>query len=261
MTHATTTFPRLSWSQVYTYQQCPAKHFFSKCFPAEFVPSALKFGSAVHKALAAFYIARQDGCGFGVDELMANFDGAWSMPEKTEVRFGKDEDARSLREMAERMFSAFLDAVQPGEVLAVEQPFAVEIGDGLLVTGIVDLVEIKDGRFWIVDHKTSKGTPSSAFDAEQVALYRLGLQELGVIPEGADVCLRYDVLRKLKTKGDFISVEVQVAKNDFDQLKAKLAQVWRAIEAGIVYRVRGWQCAGCPWSEACATVDLGEETP
>lgn len=92
-------------------------------------------------------------------------------------------------------------------------------------------------------------------------MYRLGLQELGVIPEGVDVGLRYDVLRKLKTKGDFVSVEVQVDEQDFGQLQAKLAQVWRAIDAGIVYRVRGWQCAGCPWSEACVVVDLAEETP
>ena len=65
------------------------------------------------------------------------------------------------RRMAARMLSTFLESVQPGEVIAVEQPFAVEMADGILVTGIVDLVEIRDGRFWIVDNKTSKNAPSA----------------------------------------------------------------------------------------------------
>ena len=60
--------------------------------------------------------------------------------------FNKDESPDTLRAMAERMPGVFRDAVRPGEILAVEESFAVEPVEGILVTGIVDLVEVKDGR-------------------------------------------------------------------------------------------------------------------
>ncbi len=161
-----------------------------------------------------------------------------------------------MREMAHRMLTAFLEAVSPGEVLAVEQGFSVEIAEGLLISGFVDLVEIKEGRFWIVDFKTAKGEPSAAFDTEQVGFYRIGLQELGLVPAGAEVGLRYDVLRKLKTKGEFVSVEVVVTDKELTDLRHKLTQVWQAMDAPILYRVKGWSCQQCSWANACREVDL-----
>jgi CRISPR/Cas system-associated exonuclease Cas4 (RecB family) len=160
--------------------------------------------------------------------------------------------------MAERMLGAFLEGVRPGEILAVEESFAVEPVEGILVTGVVDLVEVKDGRFWIVDAKTGKNQPSEAFDKEQVGLYRLGLEELGLIPEGADVGLRYDVLRKLKKKQEFVQVEVEVAPKELSDLRGKLGAIWRAMDAGIIYRSRNWACDGCQWAKACAEADLTE---
>ena len=248
--------PRLSWSQINTYTQCPAKWWSSPHFPMEHVPSALKFGRAVHHALAAFYAALPEGCHLEADELLSVYETAWSEPEEAVVRFGKNEDEGVLRQMAARMFGAFLETVQPGEVLAVEESFAVEIS-GVLVSGIVDLVEVKDGKFWVVDNKTSKNEPSSAFDGEQLLLYRLGLEQLGLIPEDAEVGLRFDVLRKLKTRGEFVTVEVEATAETLQAVEDKVAQVAKAIEAGVVYRNRSWACAGCPWSRTCAEVDLG----
>jgi len=256
MTVATETLTRLSFSQMRQYTACPAKWWFSRHLPPEHTPSPLKFGRAIHKAVAAFYEGQLAGGRLEPDQLVAVYDEAWAEPEDVEIRFGKGEDTEGLRSMAARMLRAFVETVEPGEIIAVEQPFAVEIGEGVLVSGVVDLVEIKDGRFWVVDNKTSKNAPSSAFDIEQVALYRLGLVELGLIPEDANVGLRYDVLRKLKTKGEFVSIEVETTGKDLDDLRQKLGQVARAIQEGIVYRTRGWQCSGCPWSRACAETDL-----
>ena len=62
--------------------------------------------------------------------------------------------------------------------------------------------------------------------------------------------------RKLKTKGEFVPVEVHVTDQDVSRVRHKLQQVWRAIEAGIIYRSKSWACAGCPWSKRCAEADL-----
>jgi CRISPR/Cas system-associated exonuclease Cas4 (RecB family) len=249
---ATTTVPRLSWSQISTYTQCPAKWWFSRHRPPERTPSALKFGSAIHRSVETFYRARMKRGNAGMDEIMAAYLDAWEEPADAPLSFNKDETPASLRAMAERMLGAFLEAVRPGEILAVEESFAVEPVEGILVTGIVDLVEIKNGKFWIVDAKTGKNSPSDAFDKEQIGLYRLGLEELGLIPEGADVGLRYDVLRKLKSKGEFVSVEVEITEKELADLRQKLGAIWRAMDIGIIYRSRSWACDGCQWSKSCA---------
>jgi hypothetical protein len=124
--------------------------------------------------------------------------------------------------MAERMLGAFLEAVRPGKILGVEESFAVEPVEGILVTGIVDLVELKDGHTWIVDAKTGKNSPSDAFDKEQIGLYRLGLEEIGLVPEGMPVGLRYDVLRKLKSRSEFVSIEVETSEKELADLRQKL---------------------------------------
>lgn len=142
----------------------------------------------------------------------------------------------------------------------------MEVDDGLLVSGIVDLVEVKDGKLCIVDNKTAKHSPADAFDKEQIALYRLGLEELGIIPEGMPIGLRYDILRKLRTKGEVVSIEVEVAPKELDNLRQKLGAVRRAVDNGIVFRSRSWACDGCQWADVCARADLaalvaGNERP
>ncbi len=163
-----------------------------------------------------------NGGNTGMDEVLAAYLDAWEAPEEAPIHFNKDESPESLKAMAERMLGAFLAAVRPGKILAVKESFAVEPVEGILISGIVDLVEGKDGRIWIVDAKTGKNSPSDSFDKEQIGLYRLGLEELGLIPEGMPVGLRYDVLRKLKSKGEFVSVKVETTEKELADLRQKL---------------------------------------
>ena len=250
--------PRLSWSQIDRYTRCPAQWWFSRHCKPEHTPSALKFGGAIHRSVETFYACRAEGYNPALDELMATYTTAWEAPSEAAVSFGKNETDTTLREMAGRMLGAFIEAVRPGEVLGIEESFAVEIVDGIIVSGVIDLVEVKDGRFWVVDNKTSRSDPSSAFDAEQLLLYRLGLAEVGLVPDGADVGMRFDCLRKLKTKSEFTSVEVTACEHDFLAVRQKIAAVARAIKAGVLYRNKSWACAGCPWTKACAETDLEE---
>jgi len=252
------TVPRLSWSQVSTYTQCPAKWCFSRHFPPERTPSSLKFGGAIHRAVETFYRAQMKGHRAGMDEVFASFLDSWEATESVPVLYGKEETADSLKVMAERMLLAFLDGVQPGKIIAIEQPFAVEPVEGILVSGIVDLVEVKEEKFWVVDNKTAKNSPSDSFDREQVGLYRLGLEEVGIIPQGMQVGLRYDILRKLKTRSEFVSVEVETTEKELADLRKKLGTIWKAMESGIVFRTRSWACDSCQWSKACAEVDLSQ---
>ena len=56
----------------------------------------------------------------------------------------KDENEENLRALAERMFAAFLEyqGARTSEVIAIEESFRVELGDGLPpVVGKIDLIE------------------------------------------------------------------------------------------------------------------------
>ena len=259
MTIATEAPARLSWSQVSAYQQCPAKWWFSRRLPAERTPSALHFGKAVHRALDAYYGSRMEGYCPGLDELLSAFQASWDEEPSAPLAFGKGEDAESLAAMAGRMLASFLESSRPGEIVAVEQPFAVEIAEGVLVTGAVDLVEVKDGRMWIVDSKTSRSAPPAGLGRDQLGLYLIGLRELGLVPFGGGEGLRCDVLRKLKAKAAFESVEVELSERDLDALRQKVAAIARAASERIVWRAPSWACAGCQWSRACARADLEAE--
>jgi RecB family exonuclease len=222
------------------------------------MPSALKFGSAIHRSVETFYRARMAGHQAGMDEIFAAYLDIWESPQEAPILYGKDETPESLKAMAQRMLEAFLKTVQPGKILAIEQDFAVEITEGILVSGYVDLIETKKNKLWIVDHKTGRNAPSDSFDKEQINLYRLGLEELGIIPEGMPVGLRYDILRKLKRKSEFISVEVEVTPKELTDLRQKLGTIWRAMDSQVIYRNRSWACDSCQWSKACAEADLSQ---
>ncbi len=47
----------------------------------------------------------------------------------------------------------------------------------------------------------------------------MGLREMGLLPEDEPVGLRYDVLRKLKSRGEFVSVKVETATDDEGSLR------------------------------------------
>ena len=86
--------------------------------------------------------------------------------------------------------------------------------------------------------------------------YRAGLESIGIISSGEDVGLRYDVLRKLKARGEFVSVEIEASEKEIADTMQKLRLVWRAIESGIIYRNPGYMCSGCQWANNCAEEQL-----
>ena len=241
----------ISWSQIKSYTMCPLKHFLSRRYPPDFVPSALKFGAAIHRALAAYYEALVEGCNLTADEMLAVFHDAWA-GEELPIRFAFRETQDGLFGMAERMLNVFVEQVKPGNVIAVEQAFHIEISpDVPLVSGYIDLLEERDGTLWIVDHKTSKSKPNGDLDAEQLHLYRIAAEELGFVDDDQLVACRFDALLKQKTKSDFVMVEVDTSDEDLDRVRRKAEQVWRGIEAEVVYPVRGWACSGCQWASRC----------
>ena len=242
---------RISWSQVSAYCKCPMQWRLSRSVEPEFTPVGLKLGSAIHEALAAYYSAVREGRPMELGDLLAVFEAAWSKPEDALLRFGKGEDDVSVRAQAERMLRTFLASVEPGDVMAVELGFTIELFEGVELRGFVDLIERRGDIISVVDHKTSKQLPNAAFEKEQAGLYVLALRKMGFIPDGVEVRTRFDVLRRLKTRDEFVPVEVGITEKDLADTQDKVLTVARAMDAGIIYRSPSWMCGSCRWGGAC----------
>lgn len=258
-----------SISQLKSYLLCPRMFEFKyvRGLEAEFQPRALVFGIAFHAALARHYIDLRDvGVAPPVETLIETFRRAWDLKvnEKIPLQGADDEDEPKANplDLAAKMLTRFDQHAKQIEnessmvVKAVEQPFAVTLFDpdtGEVLeerlVGVMDLVVEEDGVTAVVEHKTAAkkyGADQLHYDFQPTA-YQLAMrEELGF----NDVGLRYQVITK--TKSPQVQVENVVRSfEDEDDFRRVSLGVLKAIDAGVSYPLRGWQCRSCPYQSAC----------
>ena len=106
----------------------------------------------------------------------------------------------------------------------------------------------EDGQRVIVEHKTAAkkyGLDQLRFDIQPTA-YKLAAREMGL----GDVGLRFQIITKSRTPSIQIADVHRDDQNEDDFLRT-VGGVLRAIDAGVSYPLRGWQCRTCPWSGPC----------
>ena len=257
----------ISVSQVKAYLMCPRKyelHYIRGEQPA-FVPVALVFGSAIHAALAAYYgEITATGRPLRRDLMLDVFRDAWDKGSSGPIPLQADEEdggtgADQIIDKGVSMLHAFHEHAgksAPGlDVVAVEKSFAVSIHDvetGELfeeqLVGTIDLILNEDGQRIIVEHKTAAkkyGLDQLRFDIQPTA-YSLAAREMGM----GDVGLRFQVITKTKVPAIQIAA-IHRDDRDEDDFLRTIGGVLRAIDAGVSYPIRGWQCRTCPWAGPC----------
>lgn len=252
--------PHTSISALRTFLTCPRRyrlHYIDHVRP-DFFSAALALGSAWHEVLAVWLAeAASDG------ELEAQLrDRILSRLREAEVPVlfdGEDETEQTFIERALVMFKTFRESVRrPKVVLGSEIPFSIDMADpktGELlpvpVVGALDAVVVEEdggGSLW--EFKTAaKKYPvvggTTEFDP-QLTLYRRAARELGF--DG--VRLRYLVTTKAKTP--LLQVlDVERTEADEAELAELFFGVYRAVQAGVDLRQRGWACASCAYASSC----------
>ncbi len=153
------TFVKLSPTKIITALACPRKFKYRYVDGLEPVgtPSALAFGRAVHAALAAAY-ARQN-TPMSADEVAEAFTRYFDFLEALGVNYKERESYETLREKGEALvtlwWETFRDDVLAAKVLSVEQELSYDVDVGLVVHGHPDVIEARDERLYIGDHKTA----------------------------------------------------------------------------------------------------------
>lgn len=174
---------RITGSSLEALLECPRRWFLSRRASAESARrSRASVGDVVHVLARG---AAEDG--LTVDEMRERLDDVWEhIPFETEWLSATE---RTEIDQALERFARYHDSA-PGELLAVERPFAVQLevaGRKVELAGAVDRLErMPDGSLRVVDLKTGRSIlkPADVADHAQLGVYQLATS-LGAFDEVA----------------------------------------------------------------------------
>jgi CRISPR/Cas system-associated exonuclease Cas4 (RecB family) len=254
-----------SASQMKTWMMCPRKYElrYVRGLPPAFVPVALAFGTAFHAAVGRYFAGVQSkNAPPALDVIAQSFRDAWQaqVDGKVPLQADEDEDLDAMIDLGVKMLGAFHAhmAGRDVSVEAIEHPFVVGLHDpdtGEVLeeqlAGFMDVVVRESDRRVIIELKTSarKYTQDQIDFDLQPSAYKFAADELG----WGDAGIRFLVVTKTKTPAvqEEELLRGPMARADF--LRTAVG-VLRAIDAGVSYPVRGWQCRSCPFKAACETL-------
>jgi hypothetical protein len=253
----------LSHSAISTYQRCPLKYFFAYVIGAqpEFKSSSLIFGGAIHAAIEHHFRCLLEGDSTPpLDELLASFDRAWSQDATMPIRYGKNESAESLRDLAERMLAAFqahevsnLDTST--RLIGVEEelrgPIIADCPD---ILGRLDLVAADQATLRITDFKTSRSKWNATQVEDAMPQQLLYTDLVRPLADALD-CKTIEIAWIVITKAKQPVVEQHTLVPDpkrIARVKAIVRRVWHAIRNEHFYpSPSAMNCSTCPHLTAC----------
>ncbi len=238
----TATIDHLSHSQIQTFILCPRKWTYEKVEHAvkERVGSALLFGIALHDACAAANEAALTGEGY---DAAAGFVSSWKLAIEqagVPVHYGKD-GADDLLAKGRALAASY---TPPPGIIGVEQPVTVTLDPELPpIEGRIDLIRRvpETGDLAIADLKSSSSrllTETDAVEA-QLSLYN-----------EAYPAARHEVIVLAKTKVPTVTIQ-PITPWPRHQLVRQYLEVHHAMQAGVRFACRGWQCDGCQFADRC----------
>src|SRR5579862_267485 len=257
-----TVFDHLSWSGIKTYSTCPKKfsYRYIEQIPEEFKPASLAFGGAFHKASEALHEARIQGTAIPtLPELMAHYEQAWEQETSfaSEINYGKEDDATTLKTLAERMLAAYREhVVAEHEVTTGTQIIAIEHAERFRLLADVpplemrlDLLELRGTDLLVTDLKTSRSRWNDAKVSEslpQLVLYANGLMPLLRELGATRIVPQFVVVTKAK-KPVVQVLQPQASQTDVERLKQQVQDTWTAIKRDVFPTREGWHCSQCSY--------------
>ncbi len=245
----------LSASRITQYLMCPLKYQlqYEDKVEWDFHPSNLALGSCVHSAIEGFYRSWQDKIRMSPAEVTDLFQGYWTGDTEGK-KFEPECDASVVKQLGQELLEVFARDVDPGEVIAVEDQFRVQLADPetgeylIDLVGIVDLIEFdKSSKPVIVDHKTMAKKPSDRDLQQNLQLsgYAYAYREFG-----DTVYMRINGL--LKNKKPVFEQFYTLRTVEDDYRFFKLAQaVLNALEKNVFPPNPGWVCSSCQVKSHC----------
>lgn len=248
----------LSASQLNAYAECPRRWYYERVVkvPQRSDDGPRDSGKAAHAALEEFFRRHPRADPAFADELVALVEHHASG-----LRFAADAERRQWIERLSAVLAAYLreEAARPGAVVDVERKFALDLGDGVVVNGVIDRVdELPDGRLRVVDYKTGRLKSGREYLEEdfQMPVYALAVLETFGKPLAEVEVVGLKELKQLQ-KGPAVN-RVTLAWEDGSKnalTKERLDGVRRRIR-GTVEAVRAGRFDATPSESACGRCDF-----
>ncbi|MBN3033616.1 MAG: ATP-dependent helicase [Candidatus Saganbacteria bacterium] len=240
----------LSPYRIDDYLTCPLKYKYVHILHVPLLPNhQIVYGSALHKAVQAYFTARKDKKKFTVKQLLDVFADNWSS-EGFISRQHEEQRFQSGRAALRRFFEA--DKKRGREPLLVEEEFTI-LEDKTQIKGRIDLVEkskvkSQKSKIYIVDFKSSEVTEQEKADKRakeslQLDIYALAWQRRhGRLPDAVELY--------------FIDTGLVGSARPAEKALAKAWREIKKVAAGIRagdYRATpgARACGYCPYNEIC----------
>ncbi|MEK7528180.1 MAG: PD-(D/E)XK nuclease family protein, partial [Patescibacteria group bacterium] len=234
---------KASYSQIYTYLECPLKYKFRYLFQVPSPPQATtSFGSSVHNALKNFYeILLEDR------SLIPTLEGLQSLYKKNWISQGYDTRTfeQAMYKRGQEMIERFFEENKNNWVVPafVEKMFTLRIAE-CSITGRIDRIDkLEDGTYEVIDYKTGKLKDEKEVKKDlQLSLYALACRDFLKIPVSRLSLYFLEDNKKISTE----RTEEDINKFE-DELKGYLDDI---TESDFI-ATPGRHCSWCEYMTIC----------
>ena len=242
---------RLTWSKLETYWNCRRQYFYQYvlCLSAP-TSHQRSYGEAMHQAVASLLQYKQQGVNVTLEEVKARFRTRWKRMGYLSAEHGEHELAEGLQTIEEFWNRERAEPVPR----FVEREFRAHLGDNNWLIGTWDRVDEVEGKWRLVDYKTSvvanqEAADRRAAESRQLVLYAMALEStVGARPAEA----RLDFLGS-----GFIGLATP-QERDFSRLRGEVRRAALGIrerdyEPNPSYR----NCLNCAYRAYCEASAVG----
>jgi DNA helicase-2/ATP-dependent DNA helicase PcrA len=237
---------QLSASAIEIYERCPLRFKLERDWriPRE-IPAALHYGTAMHRALLAYYDAVRFRRKIS-DEAVIDVFRAILADAAIQDRYQHDLYQRQGIEQLRAFLESARRAPSP-QVLETEASFTIEIGDATIRGRIDRMDRLQDDSVAIIDYKTGK--PRSQKDADeslQLSIYALAVQEKWNATIGRVAFHNLE---------DNSRIDTTRTQFDLEGARTKVEDVTKDIREGRFPAKPGFQCGSCPYRNLCPATE------
>lgn len=251
--------PHLSFSAVNEYLMCGLKYRFSRIdrIQPEFTPDVMIFGKVIHRVCEAYNYECLMGEIPPLPTLVSVFETCWDKAVESEhtVKYSRGKDYQTLRKDGAAMTKEFYEnrIADKHQIIAIEEPFSLEIGDlPYPFIGVIDLIEMDNaGGLIITDYKTAGKAYTKAQTDEnmQLTLYQIAMRENGY--SEIDIRLKLDVLVKTK-EPKFQRCPTFRTDEDIQRFLKVIKLAYHGITQEVfIPTTTGWMCNNCQFKSHC----------
>jgi DNA helicase-2/ATP-dependent DNA helicase PcrA len=204
----------LNFSVLKNYFDCPYRFKLISMYGfASFINIRMGFGKSVHNVLMEIHKNSLDGVETNLAHLPELLDTHVHIP------YAYDDVKQDIKNKSAEIIKEYLRLNQDDfkNIEFAEKDIQIDLGDGILINGRVDLIKKKDIngdiKTTIIDFKSAEDAQKYDVSMEQLSLYAIGYQELS--GEKADFLQVYNMDKNYPD-----TKEIQI--NDLDEMKRKI---------------------------------------